>query len=102
MVTIHTAVCGWGIAVVVLPPNPSRKHLKSKNWHFAVLFIDLIIYDLKMAKKPGKIYLGYEEEIITEKNMTIVNYTVNKIGGLPVSLTICKYYYWYFGRPHLI
>lgn len=40
-----------------------------------------------MAKKAGKIYLGYEEETITEKNITIVNYTVNKIGGLPVSGT---------------
>ncbi|KOB71331.1 Uncharacterized protein OBRU01_13217, partial [Operophtera brumata] len=36
-----------------------------------------------MAKKPGKIYLGYEEETITEKNLTLLNFTVNKIGGLP-------------------
>lgn len=39
-----------------------------------------------MAKKQGKIYLGYEDEAIFDKNQTLVNYTVNKIGGLPVSL----------------
>lgn len=38
-----------------------------------------------MAKKQGKIYLGYEEETISDKNQTLLNYTVNKIGGLPVS-----------------
>ncbi|CAB3235578.1 unnamed protein product [Arctia plantaginis] len=36
-----------------------------------------------MAKQPGKIYLGYEDEVIGDKNQTLLNYTVNKIGGLP-------------------
>lgn len=31
----------------------------------------------------GTVYLGYEDEIVTEKNKTFVNYTVNKIGGHP-------------------
>ncbi|XP_059053630.1 programmed cell death protein 2-like [Achroia grisella] len=36
-----------------------------------------------MAKQQGRVYLGYEEETIGEKNQTLLNYTVNKIGGLP-------------------
>ncbi|CAH3981138.1 programmed cell death protein 2-like [Pieris brassicae] len=36
-----------------------------------------------MAKKQEKVYLGYEEEIINDKNLTLLSYTVNKIGGLP-------------------
>lgn len=39
----------------------------------------------KMAKLQGKVYLGFEEEIVGDKNQTLVNYTVNKIGGFPVS-----------------
>ncbi|XP_049870752.1 programmed cell death protein 2-like [Pectinophora gossypiella] len=36
-----------------------------------------------MAKQQGKVYLGYEEEVIGDKNQTLLNYTVNKIGGFP-------------------
>ncbi|XP_023934902.1 programmed cell death protein 2-like [Bicyclus anynana] len=36
-----------------------------------------------MAKYQGKVYLGYEEEIIVDKDQTQINYTINKIGGLP-------------------
>lgn len=36
-----------------------------------------------MAKRHGRVYLGYEEEFIAEKNQTLVNYSVNKIGGQP-------------------
>ncbi|KAF9824069.1 hypothetical protein SFRURICE_020335 [Spodoptera frugiperda] len=36
-----------------------------------------------MAKQQGKIYLGYEDETIGDRNQTLLNYTVNKIGGLP-------------------
>ncbi|CAH2239222.1 programmed cell death protein 2-like [Pararge aegeria] len=36
-----------------------------------------------MAKYQGKVYLGYEEELIAEKNHSQLNYTINKIGGLP-------------------
>jgi hypothetical protein len=32
-----------------------------------------------------KVYLGYEDEYVTEKNRTLVNFTTNKIGGKPVS-----------------
>lgn len=42
-----------------------------------------------MAKRHGRVYLGYEEEFIAEKNQTLVNYSVNKIGGQPVRL-LCK------------
>lgn len=41
-----------------------------------------------MAKKEGKVYLGYEDESITETNRTLVNHAVNKIGGLPVGFYI--------------
>lgn len=37
-----------------------------------------------MAKQQGKVYLGYEEEPVSEKNQTLLNYNVNKIGGFPV------------------
>lgn len=46
-----------------------------------------------MAKQPGKIYLGYEDEVISDKNQTLLNYTVNKIGGLPVSFKIPCFIY---------
>ncbi|XP_037975709.2 programmed cell death protein 2-like [Plutella xylostella] len=36
-----------------------------------------------MAKQQGKVYLGYEEEPVSEKNQTLLNYNVNKIGGFP-------------------
>jgi hypothetical protein len=39
-----------------------------------------------MAKQQGKVYLGYEDDVIGEKNQAGLNYTVNKIGGMPVSL----------------
>lgn len=38
-----------------------------------------------MAKQQGKVYLGYEDEPINDKHQTLLNYTVNKIGGFPVS-----------------
>lgn len=39
-----------------------------------------------MAKNKGKVYLGYEEETISERNKLQLNYTINKIGGLPVRI----------------
>lgn len=39
-----------------------------------------------MAKHQGKVYLAYEEEAVSEKNQTLLHYTVNKIGGFPVSM----------------
>lgn len=51
-----------------------------------IRFIDLKSVEVIMAKQQGKIYLGYEDEAISDKNHTLSNYAVNKIGGLPVSL----------------
>lgn len=34
----------------------------------------------------AKVYLGYEDESVTEKHRTLVNFTTNKIGGKPVSV----------------
>ncbi|XP_012252253.2 programmed cell death protein 2-like [Athalia rosae] len=31
----------------------------------------------------GKVYLGYEDECVTEKHRSLVNFTTNKIGGKP-------------------
>ncbi|CAH2981775.1 unnamed protein product [Chilo suppressalis] len=36
-----------------------------------------------MAKRPTKVYLGYEDEIIGDKSLQVLNYTTNKIGGTP-------------------
>ncbi|XP_041968815.1 programmed cell death protein 2-like [Aricia agestis] len=36
-----------------------------------------------MAKRDPIVYLGYEGEVIVEKNVIQLNYTVNKIGGKP-------------------
>lgn len=39
-----------------------------------------------MARNTNaKIYLGYEDERVTEKHRSLVNFTTNKIGGKPVS-----------------
>lgn len=37
-------------------------------------------------KNRSKVYLGYEDEYITEKNRSIVTFATNKIGGKPVSI----------------
>uniref|UniRef100_A0A1B6CVA3 Programmed cell death protein 2 C-terminal domain-containing protein n=1 Tax=Clastoptera arizonana TaxID=38151 RepID=A0A1B6CVA3_9HEMI len=36
-----------------------------------------------MAKKNDKVLLGYEDEVITEKHKSFVDFTTNKIGGKP-------------------
>lgn len=41
-----------------------------------------------MAKNKSTVYLGYEDETITDKNKFLADYTTNKIGGQPVSLNI--------------
>lgn len=46
-----------------------------------------------MAKKQGKVYLGYEDEPIGDKHQTLLTYTVNKIGGLPVSVSVMFAYF---------
>lgn len=33
-----------------------------------------------------KVYLGYEDEYVTEKHRSLVNFTTNKIGGKPVRI----------------
>ena len=40
-----------------------------------------------MARKVPKVLLGFEDECITEKHKSLVNFTTNKIGGKPVSMT---------------
>lgn len=40
-----------------------------------------------MASNQVKVYLGYEDEYVTEKNKYQVNYTTSKIGGKPVSIS---------------
>lgn len=42
-----------------------------------------------MAQQQGKVYLGYEEEAVSERNQTLLHYTVNKIGGFPVRHLKC-------------
>jgi hypothetical protein len=39
-----------------------------------------------MARKGPKVLLGFEDECITEKHKSLVNFTTNKIGGKPVSI----------------
>lgn len=38
-----------------------------------------------MAYNFTKVWLGFEDEFITEKHRSSVNLTINKIGGKPVS-----------------
>ncbi len=38
-----------------------------------------------MAKNTSTVYLGYEDEAITEKNKSLVDFMTNKVGGQPVS-----------------
>ena len=42
-----------------------------------------------MARKGQKVLLGFEDECITEKHKSLVNFTTNKIGGKPVILFGC-------------
>lgn len=35
--------------------------------------------------KRTKIYLGFEDEYVTDKNRSLVNFMTDKIGGKPVS-----------------
>lgn len=41
-----------------------------------------------MAKNKSTVYLGYEDEEITEKHGNLMNSMLNKIGGAPVRLAI--------------
>lgn len=41
-----------------------------------------------MAKNKSVVYLGFEDELITDKNKSLVDYTVAKVGGLPVINTL--------------
>lgn len=33
-----------------------------------------------------KVYLGYEDDYVTDKHRNLINFTTNKIGGFPVSI----------------
>lgn len=50
------------------------------------------------CKNRSKVYLGYEDEYVTEKNRSLVGFTTNKIGGKPVSKTIIVIYYFWFNN----
>lgn len=38
-----------------------------------------------MAKNKCTVLLGYEDDLITEKQMRFIDFTTNKVGGKPVS-----------------
>lgn len=38
-----------------------------------------------MARNTSTVYLGYEDEQVTDKNKHLIDYTTNKVGGQPVS-----------------
>lgn len=38
-----------------------------------------------MAKNTSSVLLGFEDEPITDKYKDQLNFTINKIGGIPVS-----------------
>lgn len=38
-----------------------------------------------MAKNKSTVYLGYEDEEITDKHVSLLSSSLNKIGGTPVS-----------------
>lgn len=42
-----------------------------------------------MAKNTSLVLLGYDDEQISEKHISLVDYTTNKIGGKPVSSLPC-------------
>lgn len=44
-----------------------------------------------MAKNTSIIFLGYDDEQITDKQIPFVDFTTNKIGGKPVSSSDCVY-----------
>lgn len=39
-----------------------------------------------MAKNTSTVYLGFEDEAISEKNKSLVDFMTNKVGGPPVRL----------------
>lgn len=41
-----------------------------------------------MAKNKSTVYLGYDDEEITEKHVSLLNSTLNKIGGTAVSCIV--------------
>lgn len=45
-----------------------------------------------MAKNTSTVYLGYEDEAITEKNKSLVDFMTNKVGGQPVMLIILSFF----------
>lgn len=46
-----------------------------------------------MAKNKCIVYLGYEDEHVTDKNRSLIDYTTNKIGGQPVCFKINKIFF---------
>lgn len=44
-----------------------------------------------MAKNKSTVYLGYDDEEISDKHVDLLNSTVNKIGGNPVRYIALNY-----------
>lgn len=40
-----------------------------------------------------RIYLGYEDEYVTDKHRSMLNFTTNKIGGYPVGIHNVENYF---------
>lgn len=57
------------------------KKFSTKNWWFSLYTVST----KKMAKNTSTVYLGFEDEAITEKNKSLVDFMTNKVGGQPVS-----------------
>lgn len=38
-----------------------------------------------MAKNTSTVYLGFEDECVSDKNKHLIDFTTNKVGGQPVS-----------------
>lgn len=48
-----------------------------------------------MAKSTSLVLLGYDDEQITDKQISFVDYTTNKIGGKPVSsIVYLCFHFW--------
>lgn len=44
-----------------------------------------------MAKNKCTVLLGYEDDLITEKQKHFIDFTTNKVGGKAVRLIFCDY-----------
>lgn len=59
-------------------------------WRCFRNILGVLVVFIGMAHKKTKVFLGYEDELITKKYNALVNYTTNKAGGKPVSKLSCN------------